>query len=273
MTAWAISDAGEQRIKDDEGCHDRLEDGRFKAYQRTYVDKKTGKTHVDVPTIGFGSTRGVRMGMIWTLEECEAALRAELREKAAEMERLVTVPTNQNERDALLGFVYNVGTGNFKSSTMRQLLNAGDKAGAAAEFPRWNKTGGVVAQGLINRRAREMALFSRPMADEPHKVGNMPQTVDAPPAPEPAPVLTTTQKVTATVGVATLVQQGAEVLLSPPPAVAVQTVDNLGAWHALGSKASNLGQALWASPESMGVAVGVAAACMWLPVAWRWARS
>lgn len=273
MTAWAISEPGAQRIRDIEGCHDRMPDGRFKAYQRTYTDKATGKVHVDVPTIGYGSTRGVHMGMIWTLEECEAAFQAELREKAAEMQRLVTVPTNQNERDALFGFVFNVGTGAFAGSTMRKLLNAGDKAGAAAEFPRWNKTGGVVAQGLINRRAREMALFSRPMADEPHKLGNMPQTVDAPPKPEPAPIMTPVQKTIAGGALVTIAQQGAEVLLAPPPAVAVQTVDNISAWHALGVKASNLGAALWASPEAMGVAAGVVAVCCWAPIAWRWSRS
>jgi lysozyme len=270
--AWPISEPGVQRIRDDEGCHDRTEDGRFKAYQRTYVDKASGKVHVDVPTIGYGSTKGVRMGMIWTLEECEAALQAELAEKAIELERLVKVPTNQNEKDAIQGFVFNVGVGAFAGSTMLKLLNAGDKAGAAAEFPKWRLTGGVVSQGLINRRAREMALFSRPMADEPHKVGVMPQTVD-PPVEPPKPMLTPAQKTAGGALLITAAQQGAEVLLTPPPAVAVQTVDNLSAWHALGVKASNLGAALWSSPEAMAVAVGLSLACVWLPVAWRrWVR-
>lgn len=65
----------------------------------------------------------------------------------------------QNEFDALASFVFNVGLGAFEKSKLRRLLKAGDKAGAANEFPRWNKAAGKVLPGLVTRRAAERALF------------------------------------------------------------------------------------------------------------------
>ena len=83
----------------------------------------------------------------------------------------VRVPLTANQREALRSFVFNVGPGEpgvrsgfvwLKSgatSTMLRKLNAGDYAGAAAAFDRWNQAGGRVSTGLIARRADERALF------------------------------------------------------------------------------------------------------------------
>jgi lysozyme len=60
---------------------------------------------------------------------------------------------------ALVSFAYNVGVGALGSSTLLRLLNAGDHAGAAAQFGRWNKAGGKALAGLTKRRAAEAALF------------------------------------------------------------------------------------------------------------------
>lgn len=73
----------------------------------------------------------------------------------------VTVPLTQNQFDALTSFSFNVGEGAFRKSTLLRKLNAGDYAGAAAEFPKWNKAGGKVLKGLVRRRAEEAALFRR----------------------------------------------------------------------------------------------------------------
>ena len=77
--------------------------------------------------------------------------------------RLVSTPLQQYEFDALVSFVFNVGVSAFAASTMLQKLNAGDRAGAAAEFNRWVYVtiGGskVVSAGLQNRRAAERQLF------------------------------------------------------------------------------------------------------------------
>ena len=68
---------------------------------------------------------------------------------------------NDNQFAALVSFVFNCGIGNFKRSTLLRRVNAGDFAGAAREFPRWNKAGGQVLKGLTLRREAEAALFMR----------------------------------------------------------------------------------------------------------------
>ena len=79
------------------------------------------------------------------------------REKA--VERLCTVPLSQNEFDALVSFVFNLGAGCFQRSTIRQKLNRGDRAGAAKVLLRYNRAGGKVIKGLVNRRMAEFKLF------------------------------------------------------------------------------------------------------------------
>jgi len=73
----------------------------------------------------------------------------------------VAVPLNQGQYDALVSFVYNVGSENFARSTLLRKLNSGDYTGAANEFHKWNRAGnpGKVMRGLTNRREAEKALF------------------------------------------------------------------------------------------------------------------
>lgn len=78
----------------------------------------------------------------------------------------VHVPLNQNQHAALVSLAYNIGGENFAASTLVRLLNAGDFAGAAAQFPAWDKEhiNGVLttSAGLLNRRQAEAALFNTP---------------------------------------------------------------------------------------------------------------
>lgn len=84
----------------------------------------------------------------------------------------VNVELTQNEYDALVVFVYNIGIGRketqtqdgrgFIGSTLLKKLNAGDKSGAANQFEAWNKAGGKVLEGLVKRRSSEKALFLKP---------------------------------------------------------------------------------------------------------------
>ena len=76
-----------------------------------------------------------------------------------EVERLVKVPLNSSQWDALVSFTYNLGAANLESSTLLRLLNRGDYVGAAEQFPRWNKAGGKELAGLTRRRAAERAMF------------------------------------------------------------------------------------------------------------------
>lgn len=73
---------------------------------------------------------------------------------------LVKVKLNQNQFDALVSFSFNVGVNAFAQSTLLIMLNAGNYLGASNQFPRWNKAGGKVIQGLTNRRLAEQALFN-----------------------------------------------------------------------------------------------------------------
>ena len=66
---------------------------------------------------------------------------------------------NANQYSALVSFTFNLGCGNLQSSTLLRLLNAGDTAGAANEFPKWVYGGGVVLPGLVRRREAERQLF------------------------------------------------------------------------------------------------------------------
>ena len=65
----------------------------------------------------------------------------------------------QNERDALISLIYNIGCGNFKGSTLLMLLNAGNMTGAANQFGRWDRAAGRVMPGLQARREAETQLF------------------------------------------------------------------------------------------------------------------
>ncbi|QHJ84894.1 MAG: hypothetical protein [Caudoviricetes sp.] len=64
----------------------------------------------------------------------------------------------QSVFDSVTSITFNVGCGNMKTSTMFKYLNAGDYKRACNEFPRWNKAGGKVLQGLVNRREKEKEL-------------------------------------------------------------------------------------------------------------------
>ena len=137
-----ISQKGIDLIKSSEGL-------RLEAYRDS----------VGVLTIGYGTTRGVKPGMKITAAQAEEYLKTDVGRFEPELAALVKVPLNQNQWDALMSFVYNLGSANLASSTLLKLLNAGDYARAADQFPRWNKAGGKELPGLTKRRAAEQALF------------------------------------------------------------------------------------------------------------------
>lgn len=117
-------------------------------------------------TIGYGHTETVKPGQRITEREAEALLRRDLKPREDAVKRLTSVPLNQNEFDALISFVYNVGVEAYRRSTARRRLNAGNRVGAADALTWWNKAtvGGVLREvtGLTRRRAAERALFLTP---------------------------------------------------------------------------------------------------------------
>ena len=86
-------------------------------------------------------------------------LREDLRAAERAVRHLVDVPLTQMQFDALASFVFNVGPAAFGNSTLLRLLNAGDAAGAAGQFKRWNRGADGVLPGLVTRRAAERDLF------------------------------------------------------------------------------------------------------------------
>lgn len=114
-------------------------------------------------TIGYGTTRingkPVKPGMTCTQEEAEEYLSTDLVPFEATVNSNVKSKLTQNQFDALVCFVYNVGPNNFLGSTLLKKLNANDMFGAADEFLKWNKANGKVLAGLTTRRTNERTLF------------------------------------------------------------------------------------------------------------------
>jgi GH24 family phage-related lysozyme (muramidase) len=114
---------------------------------------------VGVWTIGYGTTTGVRPGMVITEAEAESLLRRDLARFENAVADLVNVPVNDNQFSALVSFTYNVGEGALASSTLLRLLNQRDYSGTADQLLRWNRAGGAELPGLTRRRRAERALF------------------------------------------------------------------------------------------------------------------
>lgn len=141
------SDKGIALIKEFEGC-------KLTAYQDS----------IGVWTIGYGWTQPVdgkpiRAGMTIKQETAERLLKTGLVSYESDVSRLVKVGLTQGQFDALVSFTYNLGARSLSTSILLRKLNAGDYAGAADEFLRWNKAGGKVLNGLTRRREAERALF------------------------------------------------------------------------------------------------------------------
>ena len=139
--------------------------------QRAVPDPVKGTA---VPTLGFGTTKGVRMGDTTTPPQALARALADVQQFEGALKRCVKVPLHQYEYDAFVNLAYNIGPG--KSgvvdgfceskrggpSTLVQRLNGGDYAGACDAILMWKKAGNVdcsepgntSCSGLWTRRQR-----------------------------------------------------------------------------------------------------------------------
>ena len=110
-------------------------------------------------TIGYGHTAGVKPGMTITEEQAEQFLKEDMIvfEKAVNNQNL---SINQNQFDALVSLIYNIGIGNFQKSTLlrKARINANDNS-IMDEFLRWVYSKGRVLPGLQRRILREMKLY------------------------------------------------------------------------------------------------------------------
>ena len=110
-------------------------------------------------TIGYGHTGpDVHAGLTISPARAQQLLESDLAAIAC-VNRAVTANINQNQFDALVDFVFNLGCGSLLSSALLRFVNAGDFASAAQQFLRWDHAGGVAVPGLLLRRKAEMQLF------------------------------------------------------------------------------------------------------------------
>lgn len=140
-----ISDKGIELIKRHEGC-------RLKAYQ----------CPAGAWTVGYGSTRGVNRFTEITQQEAEVRLRSDAKaaERTVEKVRYLQKGLKQCQFDALVSFVFNLGSGAFEKSTLRKKVIANpDDRSIGAEFGKWVNAGGQRLEGLVKRRADEANLY------------------------------------------------------------------------------------------------------------------
>lgn len=131
----------------------RLEGERLNAYLDV----------VGIPTIGVGHTGPeVHMGQTITAQQSSDLLRRDLGTAEKAINSLVSVPISQNQFDALVSLVFNIGVGAFKKSTLLRKLHARDYDGARAQFAVWNHAGGKPNAALTTRRRAEALLFGTP---------------------------------------------------------------------------------------------------------------
>lgn len=123
---------------------------------------------VNIPTIGFGSTYYEDGTKVTLKDKPITEQRAiQLLEYIANKDfgnninKVVKVGLNQNQFDALVSFTYNIGNGNFNSSTLLRWLNQGFYNEASIQLLRWDKSKGIALSGLTKRRKAEKELFDR----------------------------------------------------------------------------------------------------------------
>lgn len=167
-----INRAGIELLKRWEGC-------RLTSYQDS----------VGVWTVGYGLTTAagiIKVGPGLTITQQEAddyLVRALVKYESAVTKALTRAP-NENQFSAMVSLCYNIGPGAFAGSSIVRHFNDGNAQAAADAFLKWNKAGGKVLKGLVNRREDERKLFLTPVvkADAP-----IPPPPDIEPVPPPQP--------------------------------------------------------------------------------------
>lgn len=106
-------------------------------------------------TICYGHTKGVYPGMVAEQNQCENWLAEDLADAEAVVQATAHVPLTQGEYDSYTSFVFNVGAGNWRKSTMLRLVNRGERIAACNQFPRWIYANKLELRGLKRRRFEE----------------------------------------------------------------------------------------------------------------------
>jgi lysozyme len=147
MTKFKYSDAGFALTRKFEGCK-----------LASYADQG------GVWTIGYGHTGpGVHAELTIMQEQANIFLESDIAAAVSCVNRLVTAKINQNQFDALVDFVFNLGCASLSVSQLLRDVNSGNVSDAAVQFLRWDHVKGVVVRGLSLRRQAEVKLFNTPI--------------------------------------------------------------------------------------------------------------
>ena len=120
---------------------------------------------VGIWTIGYGNTfyedgKPVKKGDIITHNRAIELFNLIVKKFEVGVDELVTSLINQNQFDALVCLAYNIGLGNFKSSSLLKMVNKSpNDTTIYLQFLRWNKAKGKVIEGLTRRRMAESNLY------------------------------------------------------------------------------------------------------------------
>ena len=123
------------------------------------------KDAVGIPTIGIGSTYyedGTKVKMTdkpITKERAIQLAKNVVKSFEEQVNKSILLPMTQNQFDAMVLLCYNIGKSGFARSSVVRNFNLGNIQKAADSFLLWNKAGGRVVQGLVNRRKKERELF------------------------------------------------------------------------------------------------------------------
>lgn len=128
------------------------------AVHEGFSDKAYTPVPGDVPTIGFGTTEGVKMGDRITAPQALVRALQDAQKFEGALKQCVKVPLHQYEYDAALQLSYNIGSSAFCKSTVVKRFNAGDYEGACDAFLMWDKFQGKPLRGLTLRREQERRL-------------------------------------------------------------------------------------------------------------------
>jgi lysozyme len=110
-------------------------------------------------TIGYGCTFGVKQGDTITQDMADLMLLRDIKRFEGSLNSYIKADVTQCQFDALISLVFNIGMGNFASSTLLKMINAGSADAAASQFLRWNKAAGREMPGLTKRRTAESLLY------------------------------------------------------------------------------------------------------------------
>lgn len=116
---------------------------------------------IGIPTACYGETRGIKMGMKFTKDQCDEMLLRGLQDFEKGVLACTKVPLPDARLVGLVSFSYNVGVSGYCKSSVAKLLNSGHTRAGCDALLRWNRAGGVVFPGLTRRRQAERELCMR----------------------------------------------------------------------------------------------------------------